>query len=227
MRPEPLLRIGLAALACTTLLLGLSAQPAGAQTAGSGFLSDYARLGKAGPVRDRYLSYTDPELTGRPIRTLCILPVRRFPADARFDGVDDALADDLLARADAQLRARLGGRFKLTAAPEDADATLQVALTAVIAQPEGKTALDLVPLRLVTGPIKDKALGKTLEAAATLELRLTVAGAARPWRESLYQISGKSIGRADDPRTRISVDALVPAIDRWAASLGEQIAAQP
>ena len=105
MRPEPLLRIGLAALACTTLLLGLSSQPAGAQTAGSGFLSDYARLGKAGPVRDRYLSYTDPELTGRPIRTLCILPVRRFPADARFDGVDDALADDLLARADAQLRA--------------------------------------------------------------------------------------------------------------------------
>jgi len=227
MKHRTLTRSCVSALACTALLVGASMQPAGAQSAGSGFLSDYPRLGKAGPIRDRHLSYTDPEVAGRPIRSLYIPPVVRFPADARFDSIDDALVAELLAHADAQLRAQLGARFKLTASPEDADAALQVALTGIAAQPEGKTALDLIPLRLITGPIKDAAFGKSLEASATFEIRLSTAGADRPWRESLYPLKGKAIGRAGDTKTHISADALKPAIDRWASELAEQIAAPP
>jgi hypothetical protein len=166
-------------------------------------------------------------LLGRVSHDLCIPPVVRFPADARFDGIDDALVAEVLTQADTQLRAQLGARYKLTTSPDDADAVLQVAVTGVALQPEGKTALDLIPLRLITGPIKDAALGKSLEAAATFELRLSAAGAARPWRESLYQLKGKAIGRGDDAKTRISANALKPAIERWAAALADQIAEKP
>jgi hypothetical protein len=223
----PALRRGLSAIACGFLLIGLGAQPAGAQTTGSGFLSDYARLTREGPIRERYLSYSDPASAGRPIQSLCILPVARFPVDARFEGVDNALVAYLLAYADAQLRAQLGTRFTLKAAPEEADAVLQVALTGVAMQPEGKTALDLIPLRLVTGSLKDAALGKSLEATATFELRIGAARADRPWREALYPLKGKSVGRADDVRTHVTAESLIPAIDRWVSALADQIAARP
>jgi len=227
MNQGPRLRGLVSAVATMALLVGLSLQPAVAQTASSGFLSDYTRLMKEGSIRDRHLGYTEPAAAGRQIQTLCILPLVRFPADARFEGIDDPSVVYLMAHADARLRAQLGTRFQLKTVPEEADAVLQVALTGVGMQPEGKTALDLVPLRLVTGPIKDAALGKALEAVATFELRLSAAGAARPWREALYSIRGKSIGRADDARTQITAESLKPAIDRWASALAEQIVARP
>lgn len=215
------------AMACLALLVGLAGQIAGAQTTGSGFLSDYTRLIKEGSIRERHMSYTEPSVGGRQIESLCVLPVVRFPADVRFDGIDDPLVVQLLTHADSQLRARLGARFKLKAVPEEADAVLHVALTSVAMQPEGKTALDLIPLRLITGPLKDAALGKVLEAAATFEVRVSTAGAERPWREALYPIKGKTIGRADDAKTHITAEALTSAIDRWANALAEQIAARP
>ena len=221
------LRRHIGTLACLALLVGLGVSPASSQTTGSGFLSNHSRLAKVGPLGDRHLSYTDPDVAAPQIQSLYILPVARFPAEARFDGIDDALVAELLAYAGAQLRAQLGPRYKLTDSPNDADATLQVALTGLAAQPEGKTALDLVPLRLITGPVKDAALGKSLEVAATFEIRLSAPGAARPWREAAYPLKSKPIGRANNSKTHITADALKPAIERWSTALAEQLAAKP
>ena len=220
-------RRDIGALASMAFLLAFGIQHASSQTTGSGFLSQYTRLGKAGSIRDHYLSYTDPDIPVPKFQSLCILPVVRFPADARFDGIDDAMVAELLAQADGQLRTRLGARYRLTESPDNADVTLQIALTNVGVQPEGKTAIDLIPMRLITGTVKDSALGKSLEATAMFETRLIAAGVARPWRESIYVIESKPIGRAADAKMRITANALKPAIDKWAAALADQITAKP
>jgi hypothetical protein len=218
----------LVAAFCSALLLGCQSAPKAVDTGvGSGFLSDYARLQSAGGPRDRYLTYRDPAASGVRGSSVYLHPVSRHPAGARFEDVDEAVVAELLAFADAQLRAQLGARLKLVAAPASADIAVQAALTGVGSQPAGKTVLDVVPLRLITNPIKDATLGKALEAAATLEVRLSPAASSRPLRESLYHLTGEDIGRAADPKTRIDANALKPAIERWARALADQIATQP
>jgi len=220
-------RRSLTALAMLSVLSGLSVLPVSAQTTASGFLSDYTRLEKAGPLRDRHLSYSDPQLAGRTIRSLYVSPVVRFPVDARFEGIDETLVSQLLAHADTQLRTKLGARYKLTTLPDQADGTLKVALTNVAAHQEGKTVVDLVPMRLVTGTLKDAALGKSLEATATFEIRLNSPGIDQPWHEALHVVKGKTIGRADNAKTHVTFESLAAAIDRWASELSDQITSKP
>ncbi|MBA2723511.1 MAG: DUF3313 domain-containing protein [Methylibium sp.] len=226
-------RIHAAALCFAVLMTGSlagcqtakpSAQP---QPEGSGFLSDYGRLAKEGSLRNRHLAYADPSGGTRKVQTLHLLPVVRFPARAAFDGVDEAVVADVLTYVEQRLRAQLSGRVVLAKAPEAADVTLQVALTGMAAQPEGKTALDLVPLRLITAPIKNMAWGKALEAAATLELRVVDARSAKVLREALYQVAGEGIGRADSGTTRVTLDSLKPALDSWVAGVADQVAPRP
>jgi hypothetical protein len=188
------------------------------QPANSGFFTDYERLYKQGMPRSRYLNYSDSDVAKLKIKSVYLLPVDSFPKQVQFEGVPKEVAHELVAYADQRLREHLSKRVELAATPEAADVTLQVALTALGAQPEGKTLIDLVPLRLVTGQVKNAAMGKMMEAGARMELRLSDAKTSKPLREMLHELAGKAVGREAEPASRVTADSLKEAIESWAAA---------
>lgn len=211
-------------LAITLCLLAL---PVFAVDAASGFLSDYKRLVKEGPVRARYLSYTAPGAATFKSSAVHVAPLERFPLAAKFGDLDDALITSVLIYTEQQLRSQLAVRTRVVEDKTAADVTLEVALTALGAQPESKTVLDLVPLRLITGTAKNAAMGKVMEAGAVFEMRLSQPAPSKILRESKHELVGDSIGRADNEKTRMSLEALKPALDKWVALVVEQVAPKP
>ncbi len=209
------------------LALCLAALPVFASDAPSGFLSDYGRLSKEGSVRARYIGYTAPGATEVKRPAVYVAPLGRFPVAATFGDLDDALVVSVLTYTEQQLRSQLAVRTRVVDDKAAADVTLEVALTALGAQPEGKTALDLVPLRLITGVAKTAAMGRALEAAAVLEMRLSQAATSSILRESKHELVGDGIGRADSEKTRMSLEALKPALDKWVALVVDQVAPKP
>ena len=193
----------------------------------SGFLSDYGRLTKEGSIRARYLGYAAPGAAELKTPAVYVAPLGRFPVAASFAGVDDALVGSVLTYTEQQLRSQLAVRTRVVDDKAAADVTLEVALTALGAQPEGKTALDLVPLRLITGVAKTAAMGKALEAAAVFEMRLSQSATSSILRESKHELVGDGIGRADSEKTRMSLEALKPALDKWVALVVDQVAPKP
>lgn len=206
------------------LALCLAALPVFASDAPSGFLSDYGRLSKEGSVRARYIGYTAPGATEVKRAAVYVAPLGRFPVAATFGDLDDALVVSVLTYTEQQLRSQLAVRTRVVDDKAAADVTLEVALTALGAQPEGKTALDLVPLRLITGVAKTAAMGRALEAAAVLEVRLSQTATSHILRESKHELVGDGIGRADKEKTRMSLEALKPALDKWVALVVDQVA---
>lgn len=206
------------------LALCLAALPVFASDAPSGFLSDYGRLSKEGSIRARYLGYTAPGAAEVKRAAVYVAPLGRFPVAATFGELDDALVVSVLTYTEQQLRSQLAVRTRVVDDKAAADVALEVALTALGAQPEGKTALDLVPLRLITGVAKTAAMGKALEAAAVLEMRLSQAATSSILRESKHELVGDGIGRADSEKTRMSLEALKPALDKWVALVVDQVA---
>ena len=211
-------------LAITLCLLAL---PVFAVDAASGFLSDYNRLVKEGPVRARYLSYTAPGAATFKSSAVHVAPLERFPLAAKFGDLDDELITSVLIYTEQQLRSQLAVRTRVVEDKTAADVTLEVALTALGAQPESKTVLDLVPLRLITGTAKNAAMGKVMEAGAVFEMRLSQPARSKILRESKHELVGDSIGRADNEKTRMSLEALKPALDKWVALVVEQVAPKP
>ena len=206
------------------LALCLAALPVFASDAPSGFLSDYGRLSKEGSIRARYLGYTAPGAAEVKRAAVYVAPLGRFPVAATFGELDDALVVSVLTYTEQQLRSQLAVRTRVVDDKAAADVALEVALTALGAQPEGKTALDLVPLRLITGVAKTAAMGRALEAAAVLEMRLSQAATSSILRESKHELVGDGIGRADSEKTRMSLEALKPALDKWVALVVDQVA---
>ncbi|MSR09240.1 MAG: DUF3313 family protein [Gammaproteobacteria bacterium] len=207
------------------ITLCLLAFPIFAEDASSGFLSDYARLEKEGSLRSRYMGYAAPgakTISKTPV--IYIAPVVRFPHDAKFGDLDDALVDSVLAYAGQQLRSQLAVRTRVVDDQAAAELTLDVALTAFAAQPAGKTALDLVPVRLITGAAKTAVKGKDMDATASIEMRLSQAAPATILRESMHELVGDSIGRSKSEDTHMTLEALKPALDRWVALMVNQIA---
>ena len=96
-------------------------------------------------------------------------------------------------------------------------------MTSLGAQPEAKTALDLVPFRLITGAAKTAALGKVMQASAIFEMRLSQPASLQVLRESKHELVGDSIGRADNEKTRMTLEALKPALDKWVALVVDQV----
>jgi len=133
----------------------------------------------------------------------------------------------VLTYTELQLRSQMAVRTRVVDDKAAADLILEVALTALGAQPEGKTALDLVPLRLITGVAKTAAMGKALEAAAVMEMRLSQSATSNILHESKHELVGDGIGRADNEKTRMSLDALKPALDKWVALVVDQVAPKP
>ncbi len=209
------------------IALCVVALPVFASDAPSGFLSDYGRLAKEGSIRARYLGYTAPGAADVKRPTVYVAPLGRFPVAATFGDLDSALVSSVLTYAEQQLRSQLAVRTRVVDDKVAADVTLEVALTALGAQPEGKTALDLVPLRLVTGVAKTAAMGKVLEAVAVMEMRLSQSATSHILRESKHELIGDSIGRADSEKTRMSLVALKPALDKWVALVVDQVAPKP
>ena len=209
------------------ITLCLFALPVFAIDPPSGFLSDYGRLAKEGSFRARYLGYTAPGAAAVKSPAVYVTPLGRFPVAAKFGDLDDALVTSVLTYTEQQLRSQLGVRTRVVDDKAAADVTLEVALTGLGAQPEGKTALDLVPLRLITGTAKNAALGKVMEAAAVFEMRLSQPASSKILRESKHELVGDSIGRADNEKTRMSLDALKPALDKWVALVVDQVAPKP
>lgn len=79
--------------------------------------------------------------------------------------------------------------------------------------------IDLVPLRLVTGSIRNVTQGKPLQAVATIESRVLDAATGAVLRERLDHLTGADIGRAGDPQTHLTLEALTPAADDWVETL--------
>ena len=209
-------------LAITLCLLAL---PVFAEDAPSGFLSDYTRLEKEGSMRSRYMGYAAPgakTISKTPV--VYIAPVLRFPHDVKFGDLDDALVDSVLAYAGQQLRSQLAVRTRVVDDKAAAELTLEVALTAFSAQPAGKTALDLVPLRLITGAAKTAVKGKDMDATATIEMRLSQSPPETILRESRHELVGDSIGRSKSEDTHMTLEALKPALDKWVTLVVNQIA---
>jgi hypothetical protein len=192
--------------------------------ANSGFLSNYDRLSKQGMPRSRFMNYSDPEFAKLKIKTVFLMPVESFPKQPNFEGIDKAVVPELLAYTNQRLREQLATRVDLATTPESADVTLQVALTAVTAQPEGKTIVDLVPFRLVTGQVKNAAMGKMMEAGARMELRLSDAKTSKPLREMMHELAGKEVGREPEPKSRVTAETLKEALDTWVSAAVDQIA---
>ena len=209
-------------LAITLCLLAL---PVFAQDAPSGFLSDYTRLEKEGSMFSRYMGYAAPGAkTINKTPVVYISPLVRFPHDAKFGDLDDALVDSVLAYTGEQLRSQLVVRTRVVDDKAAAELTLEVALTALAAHPAGKTALDLVPVRLITGAAKTAVKGKDMDATATIEMRLSQSAPETILRESRHELVGDSIGRSKSEETHMSLDALKPALDKWVALVVDQIA---
>ena len=189
--------------------------PAGMSAPGPGFLSDYDRLEKAGRPRNRYLVYMAPNAEGRAVHAIQLLPASVAPKDKVFEDFAAEQMSALISHLDSRLNAEFAEQARVAKDAGGADVTLEVAITQVGVQEKGRKLIDLVPLRLVTGSIRNVAQGKELQAVANFESRVRDAATGAVLRERLDHVSGDVIGRAGDPGTHLTLEALLPAADAW------------
>lgn len=192
----------------------------------SGFLEDYSRLKEAGSLRHHYLAYQAPDNLASASVALYIKPISIYPVGAAFPEVEPDVVRQSLDYANQVLRNKLASKMTLVDDPEQSTVKVEVALTDVSTQAEGKTALDLVPLRLITNLAKTAASGKAMEAVARMEFRLLDSKTQKIRYESVHRQTGKSLGRAEKSRTPLDFSALKPAIDAWANNILEEIMSQ-
>lgn len=206
------------AIAFTAALLSAplaSAADSPGQTPNAGFLADYNRLEKAGRPRKSFLVYLAPNAEKRAVNAIQLTPAVIAPAGATFEDLSANDVTALMARLDSRLRAEFSQNARLADAPGSADVQLHVALTQIGAEEKGRSLVDLVPVRLVTGTVKNAVQGKELTAYATFESRVIDAATGAVLRERIDHIVGDEIGRSGDAETRLTAAAVIPAIDEW------------
>ncbi|MFM8356012.1 MAG: DUF3313 family protein [Gammaproteobacteria bacterium] len=192
-----------------------SAEAASAEVAHAGFLTDYNRLDKAGRPRKSFLVYLAPNAEQRAVHAIALTPAVIAPAGATFEDLSANDVAALITRLDSRLRAEFSQKARLADGAGSADVQLQVALTQIGAEEKGRSLVDLVPVRLVTGTVKNAVQGKELTAFATFESRVIDATTGAVLRERIDHIVGDEIGRSGDADTRLSAEAVIPAIDEW------------
>jgi hypothetical protein len=126
---------------------------------------------------------------------------------------------EVLKQVDGRLRAGLSQRARLSQDVIEADVQILAAVTAVGAQEKGKGLIDLVPVRLVTGSVRNAVQGKELEAVIKIESRILEATTGAVLRERVDQVVGDEIGRAGDPDLHITQEAVNKAIDNWVKTI--------
>lgn len=188
------------------------------------FLSDYDRLEKAGRPRSRYLVYMAPNAEGRAVHAIQLAPSSVAPKDALFEDFTAEQMSTLISHLDSRLTAEFAKQARVAKDASGADVTLEVAITQVGVQEKGRKLIDLVPLRLVTGSIRNVTQGKPLQAVATIESRVLDAATGAVLRERVDHVTGADIGRAGDPETHLTLEALTAAADSLVETLVEATA---
>jgi len=218
------LMLGLLTAIAGHTAIAAEAEPKAGASHNPGFLSDYDRLEKAGRPRSRYLAYMAPNAEGRSVYAIQLLPVTVAPKDAVFEDFEPEQMKTLILHLDSRLGAGFAKEARIARDAAGADVKLEVAITQIGVQEKGRKLLDLVPLRLVTGSIRNVTQGKALQAAATFESRILDAATGAVLRERVDHVAGADIGRAGDPTTRLTLEALLPAADDWVKTLVEATA---
>jgi len=189
----------------------------------TGFLSDYTRLVPDETAKDNYFHYTAPEDISRKLGKIYFMPVATFPADANFKLVDRPTLEQTMAALDQILRKKLTDKATLVATPEEADTTVQIVVTMISTEDAGRSLIDFIPLRLLTKPIKDAAMGKVQEVVVTLEMSIRDSKTNQILFEAVHRSAGKNIGRADDPDLKATEKDLSPVIDIWTNKIVHEI----
>ena len=208
---------------CLGLLSNLHAQDNRAVTP-NGFLSDYSRLVLDPRSADNYFHYTPPEALGRKVGKIYFLKITIYPEDKQFDLIDRPTADAMMEKLDQILRKKLKEKNLLADTPEQADTIIQVAATEAKAIDAGRDVIDFIPLRLLTKPIKDAAMGKQQQIVVTLEMLMRDAKTNQIVFEAVHHTAGKNIGRTGDPKLQANSKSLEPVVDVWTNKIVSEFA---
>lgn len=151
-------------------------------------------------------------------------PIQLMPSSVAPKGVvfEDFTAEQmskLISYLGSRLNAEFAKQARVSRDAGGADVILRMAITQVGVQEKGRKLIDPVPLRLVTGSIRNVTQGKPLQAVATIESRMLDAATGAVLRERLDHVTGADIGRAGDPQTHLTLEALTPAADDWVETL--------
>lgn len=210
------------AATCLLAALALSASAAAEEEkvdASAGFLAHYGELEKAGRPRKPFFVYLPETSKGRAVKVVYVKNTIVAPAGATFEDVPPLMLAQVLKQVDGRLRAGLSERARLSQDAMGADVQVLSAVTVVAAQEKGKGVIDLVPVRLVTGTLRNAVQGKELEAIIKIESRVLDATTGAVLRERVDQVAGDEIGRAGDPDLHITQDAVNKAIDAWVKAI--------
>ncbi|MBM4228617.1 MAG: DUF3313 domain-containing protein [Gammaproteobacteria bacterium] len=197
-------------------------QPADGATSKVAFLEDYGRLAPKGLPRNRYLSFTASGAEGREVSQVHLLPITRFPPEASFPDIDEAVVAESLTFLDRQVRARFDGKVSIAAKEKPADVELAVVISGISIQEKGFKPTDLVPARIVVNRVKKRLLGDSLVAAVTVQLKLKDAKTGEILRESFRHFAGKGIGHSKDDDLEVTFEALEPALKDAAEFVADQ-----
>ncbi|MBC3863708.1 DUF3313 family protein [Undibacterium jejuense] len=210
-------------LLCLGLLSNLHAQDSQAVTS-NGFLSEYSRLVLDPRSADNYFHYTPPEALGRKVGKIYFLKIKSYPEDKQFDLIDKSTADAMMEKLDQVLRHKLKDKNLLVDTPEQADTIVQIAATEAKTIDAGRDVIDFIPLRLLTKPIKDAAMGKQQQIVVTLEMSMRDAKTRQIVFEAVHHSAGKNIGRTGDTKLQANMKSLEPVVDAWTNKIVNEIA---
>jgi hypothetical protein len=185
------------------------------KSAPSGFLSDYSRLTPDLSIESDLHSYIAPEAAVRHLGNVYITPLTSYPENANFEFIDRATLAELESKFNASLNAHLGGKITLVSTPELADTIIQMAVTEVKAIEPNRKVIDFLPIRLITKPIKDAAMGKQQEIVVTIEMKMRDVKTDKIIYESVESAKGKTMGRTGDANLHANSKELDPVIDSW------------
>jgi len=189
----------------------------------SGFLSHYDKLVPDPRSSDNYFHYSAPAPTKRKVGKIYFLPLTTFPENKEFEVIDRVTVDAMLSKLDEVLRKKLAGKATLVNTAEEADTIVQIAATGAKTIDASRDVIDYIPLRLVTKPLKDAAMGKQQQVVVTLEMMMRDATTHEPVFEAIHHTAGKNIGRTGDAKLQANIDALRPVVDKWTDNIVKEI----
>ena len=189
----------------------------------TGFLTDYTRLTPNLSSKNDFQSYTAQNAADLPLGRVYIKPLASYPDNANFNYIDRATLAAFESKFDAELAGTVNEKLILVPTPEQADTIIELAVTDVTAVEPSRKVIDFLPLRLITKPIKDAAMGKQQEVLMTLEMKMTNVKTRQVEYESLARAKGKTMGRTKDEDLHADIKELEPVIESWTGRISKEI----
>jgi hypothetical protein len=190
-----------------------------------GFLTDYTRLTPALSSINGAQTYTAPDASGHPLGRVYIQPLVSYPDSINFEYIDRATMAALQSQFNAALATELQKQVILVSTPELADTILKMAVTGVTADVPRRKPRDLLPLKLITNPIKNATEGKQQEVLVTIEMKILNVKSNKIIFESLARAKGKTMGRTGDEDLHADIKELEPVIDTWTNKISKWVSA--